>query len=405
MKQEIPFSKEIKLAFKNEPPGQWLSVLPAGCIRLNSGYPEPKLVPSQELKAAVSSLLSEEQDLPLQYMGSPSVPRLKEIIRERMAKRGVVIEDEELLVTSGACQALDLIARVLLDDETLVAIESPTYMEALEVFQNYTEHFLGVPIDKEGLDTERFAEMLQERKAKGEVLPRILYTIPTSQNPTGTTLSQERRAHVLELAEEYGFIILEDDAYGELNFAENPRLIKALDRHNRVVHIGSFSKVVAPGMRIGWAAGAEELITVLNCFKKDIHHPFAQASMTAFLENNNFDERLDFLSAVYRSKCAAMFAAMKEFLPESVTWYVPKGGYFIWVKVPGIDTANLLPKAMAAGVSFVPGKYFFLNQDEGTEFLRLSFSYANEEEIKTGVQYLGEVLKKTTAFTLNNSNL
>ncbi|TWT25227.1 PLP-dependent aminotransferase family protein [Planomicrobium sp. CPCC 101110] len=397
MKAEIPFSKDINLAFKNDPPGQWLSVLPKGCIRLSSGYPEPALVPSEELKSAVVHLLDKEKDLPLQYIGSPKIPELKEIIRKRLAARDVRVSDEELLVTSGACQAIDLVARVLLDDEALVALESPTYMEALEVFRNYTERFMDVPVDEKGLQTEVFEEMLKGRKEQGLPLPRILYVIPTSQNPTGTTMSQERREHVLALAEEYGFFILEDDAYGELGFENNPRLIKSLDKQNRVLHIGSFSKVVAPGMRIGWVAGAEELITTLNWFKKDLHHPFSQSTMAAFLESIDFDGRLKLLSAAYRSKCAVMIKALEEFLPPSVSWYTPEGGYFVWVKVAGIDTVELLPKALAAGVSFVPGKYFFLNPEEGTEFLRLSFSYAGEEEIIQGIRLLGEVVQNTMA--------
>ena len=251
MKTDFHFSKDIKLAFKNDPPGQWLSTLPPGCLRPSSGYPAPSLVPSEEIKLAVARLLDEEQDLPLHYLGSPRIPQLKEFLRDRMAQRGVEAGDEELLVTSGACQAIDLIARVLLDDEAVVAVESPTYMEALEIFQNYTEHYMTIPIDESGLQTELFADMLADRKEKGLPLPRVLYTIPTYQNPTGTTLSPKRREHVLELAEQYDFVILEDDAYGELGFQENPRLLKEMDTNNRVLYVGSLTKVVAPGMRVG----------------------------------------------------------------------------------------------------------------------------------------------------------
>ncbi|MGI2329031.1 PLP-dependent aminotransferase family protein [Planococcus sp. YIM B11945] len=392
MKPNFPYSNQIKVALKNDPPGQWFSALPEGCIRLSSGYPEPKLVPSQELKAAVAELLEAEGDLPLQYIGSPSVPNLKEFIRQRLFLRAVEVSEEELLVTAGACQAIDLIARAFLDDEAVVAIESPTYMEALEIFRNYTEHFIPVPVDANGFDADQFAAILAKRKKQGQPLPRLLYTIPTSQNPTGTTMSQERRERVLALAEEYGFLIIEDDAYGELNFADQPKLLKAMDRHERVFHIGSYSKVVAPGMRIGWVAGPEQFITTLGWLKKDLNHPFAQASMAVFLGNCDFDGRLDFLADTYETKCQAMIAALEQFLPQSASWYVPDGGYFIWLRIPGMDTAQLLPKALAAGVSYVPGKYFFLEESEGTEFLRLSFSYASEEEIVEGVRLLGELL-------------
>lgn len=391
MKTDFHFSKDIEMAFKNDPPGQWLSTLPPGCLRLSSGYPDPSVVPSKEIKLAVARLLDEERDLPLHYLGSPRIPQLKEFLRNRMAQRGVEAGDEELLVTSGACQAIDLIARVLLDDEAVVAIESPTYMEALEIFQNYTEHYMTIPIDENGLQTELFADMLANRKEKGQPLPRLLYTIPTYQNPTGTTLSPERRERVLELAEQYDFLILEDDAYGELGFQENPRLLKATDTNNRVLYAGSLSKVVAPGMRIGWVVADKQIIDPLNWFKKDLHHPFDQATMASFLEAIDFDEHLDGLTAVYESKCRTMLAALEEFLPPAVSWFVPKGGYFVWVKIPGVDTSKLLPEALATGVSFVPGKYFFLEQQKGLEYLRLSFSYASEEEIVKGVELLGQV--------------
>jgi 2-aminoadipate transaminase len=394
MKSDFPFSKDIKLAFQHDPPGQWMSAVPKGCIRLNSGYPEPVLVPSQGIKEAVVRLLDEEQDLPLHYIGSPRIPELKHFVLERMLKRGVELSEGELLVTSGACQAIDLISRILLDDEAVVAIETPTYMEALEVFQNYTEHFMNVPTDAKGLDTDRFEEMLAGRKKNGETLPRILYTIPTFQNPTGTTMTPERREHVLKLAEQYDFLILEDDAYGELGFEEKPRLLKAMDPDNRVLYVGSLSKVVAPGMRIGWVAGAERLVTALSWFKKDLNHPFAQATMASYIEGIDFDSHLKELTDVYRRKSKIMIEALKKFLPPTVSWYTPEGGYFVWVKVPGVDTAKILPEAIAAGVAYVPGRYFFLDQEEGTEFLRLSFSYADEEQIVKGIELLGEVTGK-----------
>lgn len=391
MKEEIPFSKDIALAFKNEPPGQWLLDLPEGCIRLSSGYPDPALVPSEEVNQAVVRLLDEEGHLPLQYKGSPRIPKLIDMIQARLEKRGVTVPEEAILVTSGACQAIDLAARVLLDAKSVVAIEAPTYMEALEVFRNYTDHFMNVPVDEQGLDTVRFAEMLANRKREGLTLPRILYTIPTSQNPTGTTLAPERREHLLELAGEYGFLILEDDAYGELNFGTVPRLLKAMDRDGRVLHIGSLSKVVAPGMRIGWAVGAEKIIEAMNWFKKDLHHPFGQAVMASFLERVDFDAHLESLTVAYQRKCEVMTQALQQFLPPAVTWYVPEGGYFVWVQVPGVDTADILQQALDAGVSYVPGHYFF-QRPESKEFLRLSFSYASAEEIVSGVELLGEVI-------------
>ncbi|MGE7880234.1 PLP-dependent aminotransferase family protein [Peribacillus muralis] len=386
------FSENSKTALKNDPPGAWMPNLPDGCIRLSSGYPDPALIPAEEIKAAVARLLDEEHDLPLHYLGSPRMARLKQQIQKRLAERGICVVEEQLLITSGACQAIDLIARILLDEKAVVAVESPTYMEALEIFQNYTKQIISIPIDEKGIQTDRLKEMLDERKRKSLTLPRFLYTIPTFQNPTGTTMITERREHLLELSAEFDFLILEDDAYGELSFDKNPPPIKSLDKSGRVLHVGSLSKVVAPGMRIGWITGDSAFIKALEWFKKDLDHPFSQSTMAVYLENANFEKRLHLLKDLYRAKCTVLLRAMEQFLPESVSWYVPDGGYFVWVRIPGVDTSQLLSQALAEGVSFVPGKYFFLDQKDGSEFLRLSFSYANEKEIMEGIQRLGKVI-------------
>ncbi|MEJ9229841.1 PLP-dependent aminotransferase family protein [Peribacillus butanolivorans] len=392
MNVESFFSENIKAALKNDPPGAWMPDLPDGCIRLSSGYPDPVLVPADELKGAVARLLDEEQDLPLHYLGSPRIARLKQQLQIRLAERGICVLEEQLLITSGACQAIDLIARILLDDKVVVAVESPTYMEALEIFQNYTKQIISIPIDEHGLQTYRLKEMLDERKRTGLTLPRFLYTIPSFQNPTGTTMTTERRKHLLELSIEFNFLILEDDAYGELSFDKSPLPIKSFDKRGRVLHIGSLSKVVAPGMRIGWIAGESEFIKALEWFKKDLDHPFAQSTMAVYLENIDLEKRLVLLKDVYRTKCTALIRSMEQFLPESVSWYVPDGGYFVWVRIPGVDTSHLLSQALAEGVSYVPGKYFFLDQKDGIEFLRLSFSYANEKEIIKGIRRLGQLI-------------
>jgi 2-aminoadipate transaminase len=386
------FSNNIKAALKNSPPGEWMPNIPENCIRLNSGYPAPALVPDQELKAAVARLLDEERDLPLHYSGSPRIDMLKKQIQDRLADRGMRVSGEELLITSGACQAIDLIARILLDEDAVVAIEAPTYMEALEIFRNYTDQYISIPVDEQGLQTVLLEKELAERTRTGLALPRFLYIIPTFQNPTGTTMTLERRKHLMELAATYNFLIVEDDAYGELAFNESPETLKAMDKEGRVLHIGSLSKVVAPGMRIGWVAGDRDFITALRWYKKDLEHPFAHATMATFLENIDFEARLEKLKKTYREKCAVMLSALQENMPESVTWFVPEGGYFAWVRIPGVDTAEMLAEALLEGVAYIPGKHFLLDQAEGKEFLRLSFSFAGEKEIVEGVRKLGKVI-------------
>ncbi|MBG9589047.1 aminotransferase class I/II-fold pyridoxal phosphate-dependent enzyme [Cytobacillus firmus] len=391
MNDDSLFTDKIKKALQNTPPGEWIPEIPDDCIRLHCGYPAPDLVPVEEVKAAVNSLLEEEQDLPLQYIGSPKILKLKEQVLKRLKERGISVAENELLITSGACQAIDLIARILLDEETVIAIESPTYMEALEIFQNYTKHLISIPVDKDGLLTEALEEILEERKQKGLAQPRFLYTIPTFQNPTGTTMTGERRQHVLELANKYNFLLVEDDAYGELSFNKSLPTLKAMDQNSRVLHVGSLSKIVAPGMRIGWIAGASDMIHACAWFKKDLNHPFAQSAMAVYFANTDFNNKLETLRDRYRSKCDVLTSALEQYLPESASWYVPEGGYFVWMKIPGADTSELLTHALAEGVSFIPGKYFFMDQAAGTEFLRLSFSYADEKEITEGIRRLGRV--------------
>ncbi|MGP7816447.1 aminotransferase-like domain-containing protein [Niallia sp. 01092] len=389
------FPNYIKEALKNDPPGAWMPQLPKECISLSSGYPAPSLVPSEEMKKAVDNLIKEERDLPFHYQGSPRSASLQELIQKRLEKRGISISDGELLITSGAYQALDVIARTLLDQEAAVAVESPTYMEVLETFQNYTKEIITIPLDENGIQTDELEVVLKERKRNGFALPRFLYTIPSFHNPSGTTLSPERRKRLLELSKEFNFLIVEDDAYGELSFFETPLPCKAIDLDGRVLHVGSLSKVVAPGMRIGWIAGPKELISTFAWFKKDLDHSFIQAAMAVYLESVDVEERNKMLTEVYRTKCDAMVKAVEQFFPKSATWYVPKGGYFMWIKIPGVDTSRLLEKALAIGVSYIPGKYFYFNQEEGTEFLRLSFSYSDKEDIVKGVQKLGELLSNS----------
>ncbi|MBW7978337.1 PLP-dependent aminotransferase family protein [Bacillus velezensis] len=393
MQAESFFSDHVKKALTNDPPGEWMPAVPKACIPLHSGYPDPALVPDKELKDAAARLLDEERDLPLHYMGSPRTAVLKKQIQERVAIRGIHCRDDELLVTSGACQAIDLAARVFLDEQTAAAVEAPVYMEALEIFKNYTPHIMSIPTDQEGLQTETLAFMLEERKRKGLLLPRLLYTIPAFQNPAGTVMSAKRRTRLLQLAETYDFLILEDDAYGELGFTDIPPPLKAMDQNGRVLYAGSLSKVIAPGMRIGWIAGDAAFITALSWLKKDLGHPFSQAVTAVYLEQTNVEKRLAVLREAYQSKRDVLLAASARYLPESASWHVPEGGYFVWVKVPGADTSAMLARALSHGVSYVPGKYFFLHQEDGAEYLRLSFSYAGKAAIKEGVQKLGRLLE------------
>ena len=387
----------IQRALQNEEPGSWIPKLPADCIRLSAGYPAPALVPSVQLGDATQRVLREEQDKPLQYVGSPRMAFLRKWVRERLEARGLVREADGLLLTSGGVQAIDLMARILLDSNAVVVVEAPTYMEALEIFRNYTNRIVAIPVDDEGLQTDALESFLHSRRHAGLPLPRLLYTIPSFHNPTGVTLTLERRQRLLELAEQYDFLILEDDAYGELAFAAAPKPLKQLDVEGRVIHVGSLSKVVAPGLRIGWVVGPTPLVSAMEWFKKDLDHAFVEATAASYLAQANWSEHLGRLQNAYEERRDIMLQALQSRMPGGVTWTQPTGGYFVWLTLPGLDTATLLPQALEAGVSYIPGRYFFHQPEDGKEHLRLSYSYVEANMLVAGVERLASLIQNSMA--------
>ncbi|HEY3368502.1 MAG TPA: PLP-dependent aminotransferase family protein [Symbiobacteriaceae bacterium] len=393
MEADRYFPPAVRAALAYDPPGAWMPPLPSGCIRLSAGYPFKASVPSVELARATAALVAAEADLPFHYLGSPAMGRLPALLAARSVLRGMAAGPGELMVTAGAAQALDLAARAVLGPADVVAVEAPTYMEALEIFRNYTPLILGYPVDGEGLQVAALASDLADRRAKGLPTPKLLYTIASFQNPTGATLSLVRRRRLLELAREYDFLILEDDAYGELAFGDVPTPIKALDTDGRVIYVGSLSKVIAPGLRIGWVHAAPGLVAAMSNFKKDLDQPFGQAVTATYLASVDLSARVDELRRAYRERRDVMLAALAQHMPAGVTWTRPEGGFFLWLHAPGVDTGALLAQALAAGVAYVPGKHFYFGANVGgREFLRLSFCYLPEEQMIDGVARLGRLL-------------
>lgn len=387
------YTEAVKAALQQDPPGSWIPQAPKQCVRLHAGYPSPAVVPVQSLVEALRDLVSEEREHPLQYSGSRNMQRLSGLIRQQLAARGILSSATELLVTAGAAQAIDLCAHLFLDRTCAVAVESPTYMEALETFRNYTHDIVEVPVDEGGLNPDAFAKTLRLRHRNGLAKIKFLYTIPSFQNPTGTCMSLERRRRLLELADEFDFLIVEDDAYGELYFEAPPIPLKSLDGAGRVIYVGSLSKVVAPGIRIGWAAGPASFVQAMNWFKKDLNHPLMHALAATYLDRLQWGEYTQQLRDFYAERKDALIQSLDETMPRHVTWHEPTGGYFVWVHTPGTDTEALLPAAMAAGVSYLPGKYFYSSPALGREFLRLSFSYVDMHEFRSGLARLAQVLK------------
>lgn len=387
------FTLSTARARENDPPGQWIPNVPTDCIRLQAGYPSPDFVPWKQLAQASIHLLEKERDKPLQYLGSPMAKQLKNWVLQRLENRDMEVTDDELLITAGSAQAIDLTARAFLDDSSCVFLESPTYMESLETFQNYTQDIVSVPVDEFGMRTEDLSVLLASRKERSQPMPKFLYTIPTNQNPTGTTMPLERRKHLLRLAKQYDFLILEDDAYGELSFFDGPPTIKALDTDGRVLYLGSLSKVIAPGLRIGWIAADKDVISTMFMLKKDLTHPFGEAIVAQYLSETDWSLHIASRVEQYKRRSEAMLKALKSAMPEQVTWYQPTGGYFVWLRVPGIRTDELLARALENGVAFIAGRHFYLDPTDGDSYLRLSFSYSDLTEIPVAVERLAETIR------------
>lgn len=386
------FPPAVQAALAYDPPGAWIPrVRRPDTIRLNRGYPFPESVPVAELGQATMALLAEEKDAPFHYLGSPTMGRLPKLLASRSALRGMPVGEGELMVTLGGAQVLDLAAHALLGPDDLVAVEAPTYMEALETFRNYTPHIVSYRVDEGGLDVDALAADLAERSAANRPVPKLLYTIASFHNPTGTTLSLERRRKLLTLAEEYDFLILEDDAYGELAFGEVPVPLKALDTAGRVIYAGSLSKVIAPGFRLGWVHAAKPLVDAMFLFKKDLEAPFAHAVATTYLGSIDFGARVAHLRNAYRERRDLMLEGLRRYMPPAATWTVPQGGYFVWVRIPGVDTGALQEAALEEGVAYVPGQYFYFSPGEGRDYLRLSFSYIPAEKMERGLAILGRL--------------
>ena len=358
-------------------------------ISFAGGLPAPECFPVAEIAQSAQRVLAEAGAAALQYAVTEGYGPLREKLVAEMAVRGVSCATENLLVTTGSQQALDLIGKVFLDPGDCILMEAPTYLAAIQAFQAYEARFATAPTDELGLDADRLEEVLRRER------PKLLYTIPNFQNPTGVTQSAERRRRIYELAARYGVLIVEDDPYGKLRYAgvDLPP-IKSYDREGIVLYVSTVSKTVTPGLRTGWIVAAESALQKL-----------VVAKQSADLHTSNLDQRIvdrylaDFDNAAHvqriRDAYGARYTRMNEcltkFMPEGFRWTHPDGGMFLWVTCPeGVDTQEMMPAAVERKVLFVPGRDFFPD-GSGHRHLRLNFSNASEAAIRTGIERLAEV--------------
>lgn len=351
------------------------------------GLPAPEAFPVEALARAHAEVLSLDGAAALQYGPTEGFLPLRAWIAERLARRGVPATAENVLVTAGAQQGIDLVGKLMLDPGDTVVVESPTYLAALQAFEAYEASFAVVASDDDGMRMDDLERVLRRQPVK------LIYLVPTFQNPRGTTLSLDRRLRLARLAAEHDVLVLEDDPYCELRYSGPPLPpIAALDPRAPVVHLGSFSKTLAPGLRLGYAVGPEPLIRALTVAKQsaDLHTGnLSQRAVCRLLSTFDYDAHVHTLQALYGERCQAMLSALARSFPPGTTWTRPEGGLFVWVRLPtGLDAQELLHDAMAEKVAFVPGAPFYPATPEH-ETLRLNFSNRPPAKIAEGLAILG----------------
>lgn len=357
-------------------------------VFFGGGVPPTDVIPVDRLRYG-SELAWSDGPETLLYGEVRGYKPLRELIARRMAMRGAEVDPAQILLTNGAQQGIDLVARVFVDPGDIVLAEAPTFMDALRVFRSHEAEVIGVPVDEEGLNVDALREIL-DRLPKP---PKFLYTIPTYQNPMGVTLSAPRRQHLVDLARERGFVLVEDDPYGDLAYDGDPvPTLRSLDPE--VIFLGTFSKVLAPGLRVGWIVTPPNLNPAFFNVKEgtDIHNERIMTRAIYHAAEGFLDEHIARTREIYRKRRDAMAAGLEEYMPPGVTWITPEGGFFLWVTLPEpYNTDVMLPGATDRGIIFLPSSWFYPDTS-WTRSMRLNFSAHPEERITEAMRALGEAI-------------
>jgi 2-aminoadipate transaminase len=364
-------------------------------ISFAGGLPAAELFPIPQVKAAVDAVLQSLGGKSLQYGETEGVPELREWVAHHFSRNGLQITAENVLITTGAQQALDLVGRVFLDENDRAVVENPTYLALLSAWRPYVGEFLAVPSDEHGMQVDALPKLLEKR-------PKLVYITPNFQNPQGTTLTQERREKLVALLREHGIALLEDNPYGELRFDGQalPHLleIEAAESGgipNHVMYSGTFSKVLMPGLRVGWVIAAPEVIDKLGMAKQaaDLHtSTICQYAALELLRRGFLDEFVPVLCKSYGQRRDLMLSALEKHFGGKAKWNRPEGGMFLLVTLAAkYDTTKLLARALEQNVAYVPGEEFHMN-GEGKNTMRLNFSNARPEQIEEGIRRLASVI-------------
>ncbi len=371
-----------------------------GVISLAGGLPFPGLFPLEELKDIVATVLDREGGQALQYGPTEGDPRLIEWLVQWMRNQeGAEIDQNYILICSGAQQALDLIGRVFIDPEDPIIVGLPTYLGAIQAFMGYRANLIGVPVDKQGMDVDRVEKILKEFAKKGHKV-KFIYIVPDFQNPAGVTLSLERRKRLLDLCYTYDTVTVEDSPYRDLRYEGDALpMVGPMDKRGYAFSLHTFSKIFAPGPRLGWIVANPAIMDKLVMAKQPADlctSSFAQAILFEYLNRGLLKPHITKSIDYYRKKQQAMLEALDRYMPKDagIDWTHPEGGLFLWMCLPEhIDTDALFPKAVEKKVAYVMGSAFHFDRS-GRNTLRLNFSYPSEEQIDEGIKRLADLFKK-----------
>ena len=372
-----------------------------GIISLAGGFPDTKTF-GEEAFRGISNNIAADSAQALQYSPTGGLEAVKDVIVDVMAAEGTPARQEDVFTTTGAQQGLDLVGKVFLNEGDAILAEGPTYAGALNAFAAYKPRILHVPMDRAGIIPVAAREGLKKARKQG-LHVKFIYTVPNFQNPTGVTLIAERRRELLTIAREFDLVVVEDNPYGMLRFEGEPLpTLAALEQEDggdvdRVVYLGTFSKIFAPGVRLGWVHAQPGILHKINVGKQGADlcsSTLSQMMISSYFQNADWRAYVKRLTGLYRKRRDAMLDALSEFMPDEVTWTHPAGGLFVWATLPSyLDATAMLPQAVKRNVAYVPGEGFYAN-GAGKNCMRLNFSFVEPEKIRRGIELLAEVVRE-----------
>lgn len=372
-------------------------------ISLLFGHPDPATLLTPELQQAMQRfIISPQYTSSLQYGPEQGTNSLINFLVEKINReQGLSLSSRNLMVVAGSTHAVDMLARLYVRPGGTMLVEAPTYADALHIFRDHQIELYAIPMDEDGLIPGELEQQVARLKASGK-FPSMLYTIPNFHNPTGRTVTEARRHEIIKLAHRYGFLVVEDDVYRDLSFeGDVPASFYALANGEQVVSIGSFSKTLAPGLRLGWLIGSEEIIhNCVNCGTTQMGggaNPFAANIVAEYCRSGAWQRHIARVRPLYKMRCEAALAALEKYMPSTVKWTHPTGGFFTWLTLPSnVFAQDVKHLALQKGVLLAAGDGFFVNPADGEHNLRLAYSCASLDDIDTGIHILAQVINNIT---------